>query len=72
MAKSGLGGGKIDHGAKTLYVYLLTSSILYKNTAYFEGGGQYDVFARTIYDWVGNRTPCPPGSMPLRTDIDKK
>ena len=34
-AKSGL-GGKSDHGAKTLYVYLLRSSILYKNTL---GGG---------------------------------
>ena len=26
------------HGAKTVYVWLLTSSILYKNTAYFGGG----------------------------------
>ena len=51
-------GAKSDHGAKTVYVYLLTYSILYKNTAYL-GGGQNDVFARTIYYWVGNR-PLPP------------
>ena len=45
--KSGLGGGgnqdwggaKSDHGAKTVYVYLLTSIILYKHTAYFGWGG---------------------------------
>ena len=30
----GEGWAKSDHGAKTLYVYLLTSSILCKNTAY--------------------------------------
>ena len=37
---SGLGWKKtrIDHGTNTLYVYLLTSSLLYKNTAYLGGG----------------------------------
>ena len=59
---SELGGGR-DPEAKTLYVYLLTSSILYKKTAYFFflGGGN-DAFARTIYYWVGNR-PLPPPHM---------
>ena len=52
------GGGGNNHGEKTFYVYLLASSILYKNTAYF-GGWQNDCFARTIYYWVGNRTPAP-------------
>ena len=32
------GGAKSYHVAKTLYVYLLTYIILYKNTAYFWGG----------------------------------
>ena len=53
-----IGGAKIDYGDKTLYVYLLTFSILYKNIAYF--GGKNDVFVRTIYYWVGNRYTCPP------------
>ena len=52
---SRLGGGS-EHWAKTLYVYLLISSILYKNTVYFGGN---DLFARTIYYLVGNR-PMPP------------
>ena len=43
---------------KTFNVYLLTSIILYKNTAYFGGGGN-DVFARTIYFLVGNRSSAP-------------
>ena len=33
----GRGWAKSDNGAKTCYVYLLTSIILYKNPAYFEG-----------------------------------
>ena len=48
--------GGIDHVAKTVYFYLLTYNILYKNTAYF--GGENDVFAHSIYYWVSNR-PCP-------------
>ena len=37
-SKSGLeGGAKNDHGRKTFYVYLLTSIILYTNTAFFGG-----------------------------------
>ena len=56
------GGAKSDHGAKTFYVYLLTSIILCKNTDDFGGGGvvQNDVFARTIYYWVGNIPFAPP------------
>ena len=57
------GGGKCDHGAKTFNVYLLTTSILYHTKILLTlGGGQNDVLARTIYYWVGNRSPFPPGS----------
>ena len=52
-----IGGPKVTIGRKTLYVYLLTYSILYKNTAYF--GVQNDVFAPTIYYWEGNRPSAP-------------
>ena len=53
--------GGSDNGAKIVYVYLLTSSIKY---CLLGGGGrQNDVFARTIYNWVGNR-PLPPGATP--------
>ena len=51
------GGEKSDNGANTLYVYLLTYINLYKNTAYFGGGGN-NVFARTIYYW-GQSPTCP-------------
>ena len=33
------GGQKVIMSEKTVYVYLLTSSILYRNTAYLGGGG---------------------------------
>ena len=58
------GGAKSDHGEKTVYVYLLTYSILYKNTAYFEVGLNY-VYAPTIYYWRGGNRPSSPGSTTL-------
>ena len=53
-----IGGGKTDHWVKTLYVYLLTSSILYKNNAYF-GGGEM-VYSPAIFIIVWQSLPCSP------------
>ena len=43
------GGAKSDHEAKTLYVYLLTSSILYKNTDYLGGGGGQMIYSPVLF-----------------------
>ena len=64
-AKSGMGGGS-DHGAKSVYVYLLTSIILYKKYCLLWGEAN-DVCSRIIYYWVGNRHPTPRIDAPAQT-----
>ena len=73
---SGLGGkirigvgAKSDHGVETLYVYLLTSSILYKNTAYF-GGGCKMMYSPVLFiiGWA-IAPPAPRFDAPASTNI---
>ena len=61
---SGLGGNRIG-GAKILYVYLLTYSIVYKNTAYFGGGGGM-MYLPVLFIIGWGIALCPQDLRPLR------